>query len=441
MIIDFEWEEAPGVRDKVLAATWARLSLKVGDRYVTESVDQRSGSQRSGVYGSLFPLANWLVENWWHLLHEPMPCSPLLSGRQATPFLRDWMQRHNLLAAREGGALPDLTLVRDGDEIVMQWESDPDLGAPSRLRFIGQGYERVSPKVFEDSMAAFVEAVLQRLDERLPANDELEGLAEVWSVIRSSDAEEQAMCQALAMMGLEPYEPEDATEAMLSLVAEAQGLPGSLALDLFSGTDAQRLGRDLSWVKGRMKDVTRVGRTPSWRTIDVSRTAKAHDFGYQTAQLLRTDLGAIDTAIADDLSAVLVDRLGWVPSPVEDTNNETSLEGFVGLDASSSAPRLFTPSQRSEAAERFRMARAIFFPLTRDLGTEGRLLTTAATYPQRAARAFAAEFLAPSDVLAKRVSGRVSEQQIEDLATELKVAPALISHQITNHGLGYVGGY
>ena len=57
----------------------------------------------------------------------------------------------------------------------------------------------------------------------------------------------------------------------------------------------------------------------------------------------------------------------------------------------------------------------------------------------RAARAFAAELLVPAAALARRVSGRLSEQDVENLAAEFSVSPQVIIHQVENHGLGYAG--
>ncbi len=444
MIFDLEWEEAPGVRDKVLAATWGRLRLKLGTRPITQVIVRQSSTQRTTVYGSVFPLTEWLVENWWHLLNEPISSSPLMSGRAAKPFIRDWVQRHNLLAARDGGALPDLTIARDGEEIVLHWESDPELEGPSRLRFIGQGHERILPEILEDSMATLVERVLQRLHECLPANEEVERLAESWAAIRSSDSDERKLCESLAVLGLDPYDPQEASEAMLGLIEEVRSLPGDLALDLLSGSDALRLAPDLAWVQDGLSMVGQNGAKTPWLTIEPEANGlTAHDYGYQVARGLRSkcSINGVSDPMIEDLAGVFVEKLGWASSARTIASGETSLDGLVALDASHSAPTLLSPQERHEPAERFRLARAAFFPLTMSLGSGGRLLTNAATFPQRAARAFAAELLAPADVLAKRVGGLVTEQQVEDLASELKVAPTVIGHQIENHGLGYVGGY
>ena len=105
-----EWNEGDGVRDKVLAATWARLEIQATGPnnqtwLLSELISARSNSVQRGVYGSLFPLAEWLVENWWFLVHEPCRVADYAGGRKLVarnPRFRPWVQRHNFLAARRG---------------------------------------------------------------------------------------------------------------------------------------------------------------------------------------------------------------------------------------------------------------------------------------------------------------------------------------------------
>lgn len=139
-----------------------------------------------------------------------------------------------------------------------------------------------------------------------------------------------------------------------------------------------------------------------------------------------------------DLAEVLARCLGWAPDCLKAAEADVLLDGIVGLDASGPGLRLVVGDRRSETNERFRLARAAYFPVTRNLGGSARLLTRAVTHPQRAARAFAAELLAPSAALARRVSHRVVEQDIERLAAEFLVSPMVIRHQIENHALGYL---
>lgn len=440
MRFEFEWQEAPGVQDQVLAATWARLSLHVGDLCVSEAIDVRSDSRRTGIHGSLFPLAEWLVEHWWHLLCEPSPRAPVPGGRAALPLMRSWVQRHNLLAARDGGALPDLTIVRDGDDVLLQCESDPVSRAPTRLRFVGQGGRRVPVAEFERSARCFIEAVLARLEERHADNEDVERVAEAWGAICSADSAEAALCRSLAVMGVDPYDPGEANDALIEAVERClRVLPDELRADLFEGSDPRSLVHNLEWVERGRIGLRGAVHSAGFPTIDPVTAPTPHEIGYLTARRVRSELlGLAHDLPLPDLRSALVDRLGWARGCSRLAVAGTHLDGMVGLDDASSALVLVTADSRSERAERFRLARAAFFPVSRRLCTNARLLTKSVTPAQRAARAFAAELLAPAAALASRVSGRFSDEDVEELAAEFLVSPQVILHQVENHGLGYV---
>lgn len=440
MRFEFEWQDAAGVRDKVLAATWARLSLSVGDLCASEAIDLRSDSRRTGIYGSLFPLAEWLIEHWWHLLYESPPRCPMPGGRAALPLMRSWVQRHNLLAARDGGALPDLTIARDGDDVLLQWEADPVSPPPTRLRFVGQGKSRLSVAEFKRSVGLFVEAVLARLEDRLRDNEEVERVVEAWHAIRSADSAEEELCRSLAAMGVDPYDPDEATDALIETVERGISvLSDELRADLFEGSDPQSLMNDLTWVEREHAGLRSAVNGARFPTIDGLTGPTAHEIGYLAARRVRSELLRMPSdEPLPDLHSALVNNLGWARDCSRVARGETHLDGMVGLDDASSAPLLVIADSRGEVAERFRLARAAFFPVTGRLGTNGRLLTRSATRPQRTARAFAAELLAPAQALARRVSGRLNDQDVENLATELLVSPQLIRHQVENHGLGFV---
>lgn len=437
---EFEWQEAPGVRDRLLAATWARLSLSVGDLHASEAIDLRSDSRRTGIYGSLFPLAEWLIEHWWHLLHEPSPRAPMLGGRAAPPLLRSWIQRHNLLAARDGGALPDLTIARDGDDILVQWEPDAASPIPTRVRFVGQGRVRVSLAEFERSVGAFVEAVLARLEERLRDNEGVERMVTAWQATRSADPAEAELCRSLAVMGVDPYDPDEATDALIETVERGiRVLSDELRADLFEGSDPQSLVDNLTWVERERAGLRSAIEAAGFPAIGPVTASTAYETGYITARRVRSELLGLPRGTPlSNLQSALVNRLGWAAGCSRVASGRFHLDGMVGLDDASSALILVIADQRSEAAERFRLARAAFFPVTGRLGANARLLTGSVTPPQRAARAFAAELLAPAEALARRVSGRVSDQDLENLAAEFLVSPQVIRHQVENHGLGYV---
>jgi hypothetical protein len=437
--LDFEWQEAPGVRDKVLATTWARLDLSIGDLCASEAIDLRSNSRRTGIYGSLFPLAAWIVEHWWQLMHEPSPRSPLRSGRVAPVDLRGWFQRHSLLAARDGGALPDLTIARDGDEILLQWEPDPAAGASRRLRFVGQGAARVHAEDFERELSAFVDAVLARLNEHLSEEEEVRRLTDAWNVVRSADGPERTLCESLAVMGVDPYDPDEATDDLIGAVERGiRNLPSDLRADLLEGSSAESFAANLDWVEQERSGLGGTIVAASFPTIHLPASPTSHETGYLAAHRVRSELlGLRSDDPVPDLESVLVGRLGWSGNLKRTAAGTDRLHGMVGLDSASSAPLLVIPGTRTERAERFRLARAAFFPVTMNIAGGARLLTGSVTRPQRAARAFAAELLAPAAALRGRVSGRVSDQEVEDLADEFRVSTLVILHQLENHDIGY----
>ena len=102
-----EWQDAPGVRDTVLARTWCRLAIEAGGRLVTECLDDRSRSLRGGIYGSVFPLSQWIVENWWFLLNESYRFLAAYGSRDLARTSGDgaWIQRHRM---RSRSSLPVL---------------------------------------------------------------------------------------------------------------------------------------------------------------------------------------------------------------------------------------------------------------------------------------------------------------------------------------------
>jgi hypothetical protein len=435
---DFEWESAPGVRDPILASTWARFGVSVGSHCLTEVVDVRAKGLRTAVYGPLFPLVEWLVENWWALLSEPAPRSGMPLGRHAAPRWASWVKRHNLLAAREGSALPDLSISRDGDHLLFQWDADPETPVSAPVRFVNKGTARLPAESFETEAERLVNAVVARLAERTPESGAFRKLEEAWNVIRVSDDSERELCTALAVLGVDPYDPDEATEELIALVERAlRDLDPALCADLFEGTQARFLPTDLAWIES-IKDRLVPGESKTFPTLRGLSGETPHELGYAAARRVRTEmLGLDDAEPIPDLAQRIERQLGWTSGCPERVLGAKGLqlEGLVGLEASTSTPRLFVGDDRSGRAERFRLARAAFFPVTDQLGSSGRLLSNAGTPLQRASRAFAAELLVPSAALARRIDGRVRDSQIEDWAEEFLVSSRVVEHQIENHRL------
>ena len=320
-MIDFsvEWQDAPGVRDRVLARTWSRLTIKVDGQVVTRAIDVRARSVRDDVYGSVFPLCRWIVENWWFLQHEGYrfhrPCSSRELARRDDD--RAWVRRHSLLAAREGGALPDLTLFRDGDAVVARWLPDGRDATHPFLRFANEGEARLAIEDVEHGLGSFVHRVLERVDE-LPA-PEVDDLRRDWEAIRAAAPEDRELCGWSARLGTDPYDPEELTDEREALLKESVStLEDALRGDLLDAATADGLPADVKWIDAARAAATSAGhRTRVARTLPSTpapRQPTAHETGYECARLVRRRLPA-PAGVAVDMHDVMW-SLGWARSPL-----------------------------------------------------------------------------------------------------------------------------
>src|SRR5450432_1406653 len=200
--IRWEWESAPSVRAPEHRATWARIEIKAGSDYVTLVEDKESGSSRRSVYGSLYPLAEWVAYNWWFLQADARPTgwlaqddSPVARSPQSIPqILRN---RHSIRASGDGFAWPDLLIVPDGDQTRLVWQNDRYNIPHWPIRFLTSGDCRVRSDQVQHELQLLVSSVLTRLSEQGITGTVLE---EEWSAVQQVDAEESEYCLAAARL-------------------------------------------------------------------------------------------------------------------------------------------------------------------------------------------------------------------------------------------------
>ena len=302
-----EWQDAPGVRDTVLARTWCRLVIEAGGRLVTQAIDSRSDSLRGGVYGSAFPLGRWIVENWWFLLNESYRFPARYSSRELARVPRDrvWAQRHSLLAAREGGALPDLTLHRDDErKVVARWAPDGGGSDHPSLCFTGEGERRLELADAERGLAEAVEAVLDRLEGF--EEPEVGAFREDWAAITGATEQERNLCEWSARLGIDPFDPEDLTDELAEALPElVAGLEAPLRDDLLDAERPQTLHGDIEWLR-RAESLAADAGSAGHREFDPSSLPEAtpaasnmhvntaHGLGYACAAAVRRHLSPAD---------------------------------------------------------------------------------------------------------------------------------------------------
>ncbi|MEO3860484.1 hypothetical protein [Acrocarpospora sp. B8E8] len=115
--IEWEWEAAPHMKAVELRATFARLTIFVGQDCVTLVEDQESSSSRRAIAVSLYPLAEWLAYNWWFLQADSRHNENEADARRSR-------QRHSIRHAGDGFFWPDLYVLPEESHIRLTWHPD-----------------------------------------------------------------------------------------------------------------------------------------------------------------------------------------------------------------------------------------------------------------------------------------------------------------------------
>ncbi len=411
--LDFGCNDAPEIN-----GTFADFTLASGNQIITKVLDKRARTTRDYIRVPLYPLAEWLVANWWCLFNEVHA-----PGKTGTVDGVD--TRHCLYSAQEGFPLPRLRIYPEGDKLNLTWASFQS--EHQNIEFISTGEQRVTTELFRAKAAELIEAVLGRLESlKISAGT----LTKNWEAIINADREEAEFCRAAAWLGLDPYAlPADAAETIMKVWT---AIPQGLRADTFCASTIERLPEVQRWLASGLDALgtSILGQHPFKGLYDVpqvAETAAPWEQGYALARHARAQLN-LDEQRAPDVFQ-FTSPVAAAPTPMP------SIEGLVGLDQR--VIRCFAFKRRPESF-RFLIARSLmslFYGGDRSLY----LLTSAITERQQRERSFAAEFLIPAHVIESRItSNEVTVEEISDIAADFEVSPFVVKYQITNHRIAHV---
>lgn len=420
-----EWSEPAGVDSTDLAATWCRLAVWIGGECTTVVRDE-ANALRDGVHGSAYPLAEWIAYNWWPLTVSQRP-SAYDATRWSWHLLpeEDWLRHHNLRAANEGQSWPDLTLVREGAVFCALWSAD-SADASGPVRFLTSGKAFLPAAQVIEALRGFVNVVLARLaDHGLDDTT----LAREWQRVQASqaDPDEASFCLAAARLGLDPFDVPEGVAEDLPVVADA--VDGHLLDDFLDSADPDHLAGALAWLQGARAGVP-AGRTPPLadlrsvlRDLGPLDPEKPWAGGYDSARALRDSLSAAPTDPFNPSAWVSVGQRQAEPY---------GLRGY-GATTSDDSCALLVPRALGTVAKRFAAARALGRALFQPVGSEF-LLTSTATVHEQAARAFAAELLAPASGIHEMLEalGSGTDGAYDAVARRYGVLPLVVRHQAGN---------
>lgn len=431
---DVDWADPDGVRGAELAATWATLRIRVGDSVITRVLDERTRTTREFLFLPLYPLAEWFAANWWFLTHE------FLNPDKSTDA--DFRGRHSLVTGRQGYALPNVEFVSCGSVTRLAWkaESPPWL----KVNFLEQGEAWVDTTELRASCARLVECVIGRLSALGIENTFLQ---EEWAAIQTADEQETAFCETSAGLGWDPYSLDaEQREWIIWLDKRLGDLKlGNVISEIvpvMATPDDYEEWRDFARALSEAKKFNRIqlGRLKLSDRDDFWKTVKRKypwDVGHAAARQLRRILDVDQTDPLPTLSAIaqaLQINVGSIEKVTE------CQEAFVwpGMVDAVVAQDLEAPAfafrrpRKHEDTRRFQFCRALAEVLLSP-GCDA-LLTKAHTERQVRNRAFATEFLAPSNGLRHRVRRKVvDDDDMNELAVAYGVSPRLIERQIRDH--------
>lgn len=437
-----DWLDALRVTSPDLAATWAAYQLWIGNECVTH-VETREGDDRRLVFGSLYPLAEWIAENWWSLTQDVRPSAlPARLWRWANSREHSWLLAHNFRSAGNGMAWPDLSIVPEGGTTTLTWCNDesPTLGG---LKFLRQGTAHLQSDLVSTALAEIVNRVLDRMHAK---GIHAGSLGERWAMVTDSanDEGETEFCTTAAHLGLDPYAIDD--DGASRLVSIAERVLEALRDDFFNSAPDSLLESGLEWLIAALPKASSAAASAEQMVAELRReTALAADSakpsshgqpawrrGYKLAQATREILG-IDPMDRFDVSP-------WV-GVLEVSNGISGLQGVgttqsdrcgLALPVLSADKTIRRHPHRSNTFVRFGCARALSFSVgTRNEGSF--ILSPVGTETHRISRAFAAELLAPAGGIRRLLAGGpLTEEDSEDLADHFEVDPRVIEYQYEN---------
>jgi hypothetical protein len=436
LFIDCWRASEPAASDVLERMTWASLRIVIEGKCATSFLDRFTSEAAEAVYLPTFPIVEWIVSNWWALLYEPCRWDRVPSeGEIWSPSQRQWIQRHCLRSAEGGLFLPYLHFHGNGRGTTIAWEAD-DAGAFPNMPgyFLYGGGTTLSTREVAKELGEFVTKVLGWCNGL--QDERVESLRREWMAITDADDDERTFCESAGRMGLNPYEIDSWHEGLPDLLARELGDRATefIARD-FLETAEQSSACDLwRWITQTEREYKlRSGHVDE---LTVNRQfRKAKDQGYAMARLLRNYVGIGEADPIPDIS-IVTKRIGGLNLVFKEHNHipGRGVQSAVGWGDGRKAI-IAGPRPAREDSYRFLEARALYQAIVGcDRGP--RLLTRTRTWDQQAARAFAAEFLAPQQALAEFIREDLNEEEREELDQELarrfKVSPKVIELQLEN---------
>lgn len=439
---EFDPVSQPAASDDIERSTWCALSIRVGNRFVSNVWDKSLRQERRHLYLPAFPIAEWLVQNWWSFLYEGCRWDrvPVLPSQDRE---WQWNRRHCLRTADAALMLPALYLFHDGQSLRAEWHDDPPGSMPNMPgEFISQGVSPLDPQATVESLSVFIDETLRRVSH-LP-DLRVTDLVHHWQAVQAADSSEKNFCIFSSRMGLDPYDDELMTDDLAAFIETfAEGQPRQLISDFTEIAEARTLTDQWKWLQAVRNDFSLQTDPTSVIPNSLANLAQSQ-FGHASPALFGYELASRTREIAklsfaEPLESVpdIAFRVLNIGLRLEDRNHipGSGVRAMVGLPASDREVVGIGPLPTREDNRRFLAARCLYYACSSTHDCQ-RLVTDAYSWDQKASRAFAAELLAPRQALRESVvSDTVNAETVDQLSDRFNVSAIVIEKQLENSGV------
>lgn len=404
-----------------IAKTLAQLEIHVGDLNLTRNENIFSQSIQDYIVVSTYPLALWMLQNWWRLLYEPLPI-------RVKPDV-SWRMAHELGAANQGFVWPKILFASDSKNIQV-WSFPSEEKCKQSVRYISGTTHPVSISIsnFREAIFSFISTV----ENRLGALDLKEtDLSALFSIIKEEEqSEDRKIYRKLeALMGFDPDEcSSDTMDYAMRLYREC-GESTLLELAPIYG----KIG-DTEPLKPIEKfiDAPGVCGKPTFSTKQTPNSARFNSAPWKlavnSARELRSEIGNIKNPIS---TSSLFELLGISSSNIHKWKPIERSSVSVGIPTGEEHIK-FVPRKKHPISKRFELSRYVG-DYMQTTSNQWLTNTDLGTFRQKYQRAFAAEFLCPINGLVEFLDGDYSSEAIEDAAYRFEVSEQTITSLLANN--------
>jgi hypothetical protein len=435
LIFECDPIDQPAATDPLERSTWCALRIRVGEQYATRIWDKTIQSERTSLYVPGFPVAMWMVQNWWSLLNELCSWDSVPDSGVDEAQIR-WLKRHCLRSADSSLMLPAFYIFHDGQSLRAEWHSDVQGSMPNMPgEFIAGGSDQLDSNATQDSLAQFINTVLTRAT--MVDDARVNEAMEQWRAIQGADAEEQAFCTLTGRMGIDPYDCGEMTDELVRFLEHTISRPEDpLVRDLTEVARPDSIVQQWSWLSSVGADL-KLGPNPVDHSFSLPpRGSLPSQFGYVLARMVRAAAGISPDSPLNSVESVAQDVVGR-ELRIDDRNHIPGhgIRAIIGQSGRDGVIVAAGPQPLRQDSQRFLNARSLYHALV-TIRNSQRLITDAYSWDQKASRAFAAELIAPQRALVARLSdSRAESMKIESLSREFQASTIVIEKQLENAGI------